>query len=1384
MADRISQLPVQVVTLPTDAKARISQEPVQVVTLPTDAKARISQVAVQVVVAIPPSPNRTATDTTSVSDAATRAAIVHARTASDTTATSDALSVRSTRTASDTTSVSESVARIFGVVRTATDTTSLSDAATRAAISHARTAADTTSVSDVVRTVYTRTATDTTSTSETLARIFRPVRTATDSVSGLTDAATRAAIVHARTATDTTTVTEDVSKSKRRATDTVTTSDSIARLRIVPRHLIELSTVSDAVTHPAHVFTVTATDTTSVSETASKSARAARDTVAVSDSITRHVVANRPIADTVRTPIEFANAFSGALHPGGATAITDKLADAETITDPPVGETYAEGFALLWNPTRDPTEPVFPYSLFPSPHGEYSGWVKLVLTAPANVVIDTFDSTGMTDTYLALYNSTPTLLYASDDYLANQHWSTIDHAQLVTLAAGTYYIAVYPADGTLSKYTTPDRLVVIRITRSLAATGTFIDPAGRGTPPYVSPPPPPPRPYESPSPAPAVTVIRINGVDVTSRVELADAEFTALVNGGIGQANLRVKDILHNTEFQTGESLTLDIDGVRKWGGTVRIATRQFAFPVQDTTNPGAVTRFWAITGLDYNELFHKRVVLDEAHPTTKTNFPYPVGTYDDTIINDIFSNYLSISGDGLSRAGVQRVGIVTLDIPGVTSGKGTLANGIGNVASAGDYWKETMDVIRRATGAIYYITPNKVFSYTDVDVPSTPWRLTDVPAADLDVPFQSIGILDDGMNLINDMMVWGAGAGSGQIVFARSQDDTSQAVHGVWQEGLYTSGLIHQASANLVASTRVYGTPQSQRGHKDDKVTVSLRTFKPYFSAGDRVKVDVHIFGYSATVPVRSMRVRWISPQHPVFELQLGQDIDDPFSIFESQYRPVNFGGWHIGIPQWPSPGGPDTQVIRGVVIDSFSRVIPDFYAHDGSLRPIGDWGQGEHINWAISAIAQNTHSPVEDGWGVLKNKQAHYVRPGSIEDGDYANNPKSMSGYVDSFQADGTPISIRDLFIKFKIGRLERIIPAALSSSSGTNFYSSYDNLGNLFDYTLDAFGMPIPNPVTGGGKGGGVPFGPSSGTITFDADPGFGPATITGTIVQGDIAGQVGFTANDPGGFTPWTQNGNWAPGKVGSLSFVDNGAGLHFNGGFSIQNIMYTAKDERDASNWFNGVWFQFVGSGASYVVVDRHDGGSGAYGIVTRCDNGGDLNTDGAILLDPDVEYVMRWYRPNRHQSMVKIWAYGAAEPPDWLATSTETGFPLTPQEPSTQRLEVKSGHFPWQQWSLGIDIIASGTVDGSPILGQPTGGNTGNGGSTSGSYPSYFDGTTYQMVWAFFSGSSRIWIDGRRQRLGIDYVEYPALGRIVFTSPVPPTRQIIAYVTANGLVEP
>ncbi len=424
----------------------------------------------------------------------------------------------------------------------------------------------------------------------------------------------------------------------------------------------------------------------------------------------------------------------------------------------------------------------------------------------------------------------------------------------------------------------------------------------------------------------STVVIRIDGTDVTDDVIIRGASFTSLVNGVTGQAVLRVKDVGQTYDFISGGSLTLDVDSVRVWGGYILSAKKVYALEVVDTvTLP--IPRVWEIVGGDYNTLFNKRIVFKESDPTGKINFSYSVDTYDDTIIDDIFDNYLDISGDSLTRTGVQRIAKATLDIPGQSSA--------GLIASAGMTWKQTMDRIQRATGGVYYIDASRDLKYVDVETSTSSYTLTDQPSGAFDVGYQSFNILRNGSDLVNDMFVWGAGDGSSSYVFSRTEDSSSIAEHGRWQLPLVTGGLFRQASADIIADSYVYGTPQSHRGGKDEAITFTARLFEPKFAAGDVVDVVNGIFSYSDALPVRRMTTTFQSPTDPIFDILLSHAIDQPVSLFE----------WMIPRIPWLDPGGIDIWVPPIPPIDSTTcptGCLLASCAYDDFVRTVSapDWG------------------------------------------------------------------------------------------------------------------------------------------------------------------------------------------------------------------------------------------------------------------------------------------------------------------------------------------------------------------------------------------------------------------------------------------------------------
>ncbi|HET9613701.1 MAG TPA: PKD domain-containing protein, partial [Candidatus Limnocylindrales bacterium] len=150
MANRVTQAPVEALETVTGAKARVTQAPVEVLETVTTAKARVSQALVEVLTPNHVTYTRTATDTTSVSDAATRVLSLH-RSTTDTTTYNENVGRQLQRFLVDNTFTNEHVVGVAGTQFVhSTDTTSVSDAATRAAATFHRVAVDTVKAKDTL----------------------------------------------------------------------------------------------------------------------------------------------------------------------------------------------------------------------------------------------------------------------------------------------------------------------------------------------------------------------------------------------------------------------------------------------------------------------------------------------------------------------------------------------------------------------------------------------------------------------------------------------------------------------------------------------------------------------------------------------------------------------------------------------------------------------------------------------------------------------------------------------------------------------------------------------------------------------------------------------------------------------------------------------------------------------------------------------------------------------------------------------------------------------------------------------------------------------------------------------------------------------------------
>lgn len=1062
----------------------------------------------------------------------------------------------------------------------------------------------------------------------------------------------------------------------------------------------------------------------------------------------------------------------------------DDADDAQSVVDPALGETFVIGdFADYTADPDDPTE------IATSWNPNYSGWVKIVLTEPMYLALDTYGS-GMLDTVIFVYygETRPTgsahYVYQNDDTNENPFYNhEIFNAQSAILdsnnvnttflwPAGTYWILVTPYDDAWLANLQPGETTTVQLRISRTVDIENLSPTrGDGDLPVTAP-------YRPPTIGYSDIVITYDGTDITDDVRLSSASFTYQVNGSPGTMSIEVKDPEHTYVFEAGKELTLDIDGERFWGGYVTQAALRYPLPVMDSVNPSTVARFWALAGVDYNILFQKRIVYDPADPAGHIDFHYAVGTYDDTIINDIFDNFLDLDDDGLSRSGVTRVAVVTVDIPGVTSGKGTLLKGKSSVANAGYTWKQAMDIISRATGAVYYIDPYKVLHYVDVDTPNADRILTDLPQTPVHLGLQSYRLLNDGTKLVNDMMVWGAA--TKPIVFAREEDAASIAEHGRWQQGLFTTGIMNQATADLVAESYVEGTPQSQRGGKDDAISVMARVFEPELHIGEKVSTYLNIYGFSDVLPIRRMTITFANPRQAIFDIILSHAIDAPWSIYERPPLDYNLPGFVWDPPKFPPPDciagllvGPG-----GHVLDTFSRTILDNSGHVGEGNANPHWGTGELVTWTGFTFQVNTHYRVQSGYGVIPAQNAHYVMVFEYPD-------KLQYTTVPVNDSNGDFISLRELTFIIRLQPSERIINADMVSAVSENM-PAWTNPTNAVDTTFAwNINEPLPDLSTRAVVGAAAIIGPAYIAMTFAPSE---AAQITGTVLKGD-PGDAGYFhaggawyGSDGAGFVDWTQryaNGtSFLPGEINLVSSTDSNEGIHYNGGLAIDAFFYTAVDERFGAAWTNKFRLQINGGGDSFIVIDRSEGGAGAASISTSSTNNGTSAIDSpmAKLIDPGLDYVVKWLRPSAAESYVKIWLAGDAEPPDGQWASFVSNASTTPSEVSSRYLSFGARSFHMQAYDFMVGAVVAGDAIVCP---DPEDGPSD--GDQEAPTDENFDGTTYQLPFAFYKGSTQVWVDGLRKRLGVDYTEQPTAGTITFTPPISPAANVYVIFSANGV---
>jgi hypothetical protein len=421
-----------------------------------------------------------------------------------------------------------------------------------------------------------------------------------------------------------------------------------------------------------------------------------------------------------------------------------------------------------------------------------------------------------------------------------------------------------------------------------------------------------------PPPVPPLVQIKVAGVDQASHVVFARTDFESAVNGAVGNATVYIRDDDSSMSFVTGSDLELLINGDPVWTGFITAINWTYPFPAQNPAAFGS-TRFFKLTGTDLNILFSRRIVFNQSDGADVLGTLFPAHTADTTAIADLIANFLDLSSDSLDTSTlVENVADINEDQEA-------------RAWEGSDQWGQAMSSIAMLPAAVYFLDPLRRLVYTDVNTANAPFGMSDQPSAE-QVGYREMRLLRDGGGLINDLLAWGMGYGSNTPVFKRETDATSLATHGRWQTGITKSGIYKQATIDRVASSYVYGSPSSQRGAKDDRVSVEIVTYESGFLPAQKVAFESNVFGFSDTIPIRRMKVTFEGPDVPRYELLLSHAIDDPWGFFDPfllnfRFPPFNFGGFPLPVLP-PLPTACTLQacwVNPPVVLDDFARIALD---------------------------------------------------------------------------------------------------------------------------------------------------------------------------------------------------------------------------------------------------------------------------------------------------------------------------------------------------------------------------------------------------------------------------------------------------------------------------
>jgi hypothetical protein len=428
--------------------------------------------------------------------------------------------------------------------------------------------------------------------------------------------------------------------------------------------------------------------------------------------------------------------------------------------------------------------------------------------------------------------------------------------------------------------------------------------------------------------------IRVDGVSITNHVLFARTRFEGLADGNPGSATVAIdntKRPFGASDLHAGLTLELYIDGAREWDGWIMGRSRGWPFEVEDTTDPATAPRFWSLLGVDRNILFQKRVAYDVADPANRNGLRiWPAGTSDLDALTYAIEHYVDLSGDDLG-----------VDIREIASPSPWEEFTLGFVsAPMGILFEDCAEM----TGGVYWIGPGRIIHYrSDLDI-TAPFALTDQPSGSGEVGYRDAVVGYDYSQAATEALVWGAGKGSPDPVFARYTNETARDTYGLWQWGDLYVGAWKEETVERRARTYVLGSPTHRRGHDDPVPSVTCAIFEQGLRVGHVVDFTSVVHEAHHVLPVRKSTITFPTPDHARWDLELTLKVDTPWGVPDPWPSQPPHHERHT-----PRPVGNDITTCGYALIDHFDRGL-QFAAAYTYHRTLLDYGSPITIEHVVS--------------------------------------------------------------------------------------------------------------------------------------------------------------------------------------------------------------------------------------------------------------------------------------------------------------------------------------------------------------------------------------------------------------------------------------------------